>query len=225
MPGFLRPDHIGIPSYQAIVHDLLRDSSNDVALVAAELLVTHRLPAPVPLRTINPAAQEALRDVGRIGRVQTAYCPIRAKMTRVLGFGLSPVRWTSIFDRRTYRLMIPRVSVWASYATTDSTAWVVMTDTIDDILLDALHKHDTSLGGYVLGNIGAALQSTTSRLAVKYPRLHAAASKVHGLRLAADLAHPVTRSTNAPTRRIPYDEMKKLKHPLAAAYLELWSKW
>src|SRR5262249_49902402 len=29
VPGFLQPAHIGEPSYQAIVHDLLRDPAND----------------------------------------------------------------------------------------------------------------------------------------------------------------------------------------------------
>jgi urate oxidase len=120
--------------------------------------------------------------------------------------------------------MITRVAVWASYSETDATAWVVLTDTINDIILAALHKHDTSIGSYTLGNIGSALQ-LTSRFAQKYPRLYAATDQIHGLRLAADLAHPVTRSTNLPTSRIPWKEMKKLKPKLAGAYLELWTKW
>lgn len=222
--GFIRPDHIGSPSFQALIHEAIRDASNDVGLVAAELLVTHRLDTPAPLRTVNIAAQESLRAVGRIGRIRSGYCPIRAKMIAVLGQDVAPINWKAILDSRTYRLMIPRASVWASYAATDATAWVVMTDTINDILLDSLHKHDTTLGGYMLGNLGGALQPT-SRLARAYPKLFRVAQRVHGLRLAADLAHPVTRSTSAPTRRIPYRTMTKLLRPLAAGFVELWTRW
>jgi retron-type reverse transcriptase len=224
LPGFLQPGHIGAPSYQALVQDLLCDESNDVALVGAELVVTHRLPVPRPMTGVNVAAQQLFRDVGKIGRINATYCPIRAKVTKVLGSVSSAVSWKTVLDRKTYRLMVPRISVWESYATTDSTAWVVMTDTINDILVDALHKHDPTLGGYTLGNIGGALRAT-SRFAQKYPKLYAVADRIHQLRLNADLAHPVTRSTNAPTRRIPSRDAKKLRAPLAAAYLELWTKW
>jgi hypothetical protein len=223
-PGFLRPDHIGVPSYEAIIHDLLRDEASGPALVGAELLVTHRLAVPRPMRDVNPAAQRTLLAVGKIGRVQHATCPIRTRVVRTLGAKMRPVVWTKIFDARTYRLMITRVAVWASYATTDSTAWVVLTDTMNDILLDALHKHDSAIGSYSLGNIGSAMQPT-SRLAKKYPKLYAIIDRVHDLRLGADLAHPVTRSTNAPTSRIPFREMRKLLRPLEAGYLELWQHW
>jgi hypothetical protein len=224
VPGFLQPEHIGIPSYQTIIHDLLRDEANDPALVAAELLVTHRLDVPRPIKTINPAAQQAMRSVGKIGRVQIGSCPIQTMMVRTLGPSVRPITWTAIFGEPIYRQVIPRVSVWASYATTDSTAWVVLTDTINDILLDALHRHDASLGRYNLGKLGSAMQAT-SRLALTYPKLYAVVARIHSLRLRADLAHPVTRSTNAPTRRIPFREMGRLLKPLTAGYLELWGRW
>ncbi len=223
-PAFLQPDHIGVPSFQAIVHDLMKDESNDVALVAAELLVTHRLEVPRPLTGVNYAAQQALRLTGKIGRVLATACPIQDKIVATLGPDLRRVSWKTILDAKTYRLMIPRVSVWSSYATTDSTAWIVLTDTINDILLNALYKHDVTLGGYALGNIGSALQPT-SRLAIKYPRLYRIIDRVHTLRLEADLSHPVTRSTNSPTRRIPFRVMKKQLRPLATGYLELWDQW
>lgn len=223
-PGFLRPEHIGTPSFEAIVHQLLHDESNDVALVAAELLITHRLAVPHPLRGVNAAAQRTLQVVGKIGRVQQTTCPIRSKMVQTLGAGLRPIVWTKVFDPKTYAAMTTRVSVWSSYAKTDSTAWVVLTDTMNDILLNALFIHDGTIGGYNIGHIGSALRPG-SRFAAKYPKLYRVANHVHGLRLAADLAHPVTRSTNAPTSRIPFRDMRKLIRPLGAGYLELWQQW
>jgi hypothetical protein len=212
VPGFLQPDHIGLPSYQAIVQELVCDDDVDPSLV------------PKPVKDINPAAQRTLRAVGKLGRVSSNVCPIRARMVRTLGAPMSTVVWREVFDAKTYRLMIPRAAVWASYATSDPTAFVVLTDTINDIVLDALHKHDRSIGTYVLGKIGSALQPT-SRFAKKYPKLFRIVERVHELRLSADLAHPVTRSTNAPTRRVAFRDMKRLLAPLRAGYLELWQQW
>jgi hypothetical protein len=223
-PGFLRPEHIGTPSFEAIIQHLLQDESNDVALVAAELLITHRLAVPRPIRNMNDAAQRTLRAVGKIGRVQQAACPIRTKMIQTLGAGLRPIVWTKVFDAKTYAAMTTRVSVWSSYAKTDATAWVLLTDTINDILLNAVFRHDGAIGSYSLGHIGSALQAG-SRFALRYPRLFRVVNQIHRLRLDADLSHPVTRSTNSPTRRIPYSDMRRLMRPLGEGYLEFWQKW
>lgn len=224
VPGFLKPEHIGPPSYQAIVHELIRDEANDPAIVGAELLITHRLPLPRPFGKVNPAAQITLHAVGRIGKIRKGVCPIRTRMVRTLGPALGVVDWTQVFTGSTYRVMVTRVATWATYATTDATAFVVLTDTINDVTLDALFRHDGTIGTYTLGKIGSALQPT-SRFAKHYPKLFRIADRVHQMRLGADLAHPVTRSTNAPTRRIAYRDMRRLLAPLAAGYVELGQNW
>lgn len=224
VPGFLRPEHIGQPSYEAIVHDLLRDDANDPAIVGAELLITHRLPLPRPIGKINPAAQATLYSVGRIGQIRKGVCPIRARMVRTLGASLRTVDWTQIFAGSSYRVMVTRVATWATYATADATAFVVLTDTINDMILDSLFRHDGTIGAYTLGKMGSALQST-SRFAIHYPKFFRIVDRIHQMRLGADLTHPVTRSTNAPTRRIAYRDMRRQLAPLAAGYSEIWQKW
>jgi hypothetical protein len=224
LPGFLHPDHIGLPSYETIITDLMRDEAVDPALVGVELFVTHKLAVPRAVSSFNPAAQLTLREVGKIGRIRTKACPIRAKMIKTLSPKIGVVNWRKVFDARTYQLMIHRVSVWSSYANTDSTAWIVLTDTINDILLNALFGHDPTVGSYRLGKIGSVLQPT-SRFAQQYPRLYKVVREVHEMRLRADLAHPVTRTTNSPTHRIPYREMRRLLRPLEVGYIELWEKW
>jgi hypothetical protein len=222
--GFLQPDHIGPPSFAALIHEMIFDDSNDVALIAAELLITHKLSVPQPIRTINTAAQRTLREVGKIGRVQTTACPIRAKMVDTLGEEVRPIVWKRVLDAKAYTAMRTRVAVWSSYVRSDATAWVVLTDTMNDILLNALFAHDTTIGGYSLGNIGGALQAQ-SRFAQKYPRLYRIVDRIHQLRLAADLAHPITRSTNIPTHRIAFRDMRRLIGPLATGYAEMWQAW
>ncbi|GLC25775.1 hypothetical protein rosag_22880 [Roseisolibacter agri] len=216
---------IGHSAFDAVVQQSIRDSVADVALVGVELLLTHKLAYQPPLKSIHPAAQLVLRRAGRIGRVSTTHCAITRAMTDVLGRGVTHVRWRRIFDAKSYRLMLPRVAVWRAYSTTDPTAWVSLTDTVNEIVLSALFGHDPSIGVYTIGKIGSVLGSPNSRFARKYPLMYQAAEAFHELRLQADLVHPVTKATQRPTRRIRYKEMKPLKRLLADGYSELWLKW
>jgi hypothetical protein len=121
--------------------------------------------------------------------------------------------------------MLRKFVQWRAYATTDPTAWIALTDTINDVLIDSVFRHDGAIGGYTLGNIGSALGSPTSRFAQKYPSLFTAADRFHQLRLEADISHSVTRATNRPTRRIRFAELRPLKPQLAKAYVDLWAAW
>ncbi len=220
----VREDLVGRPSFQSVIHEAMRDSVADVALAATEVCVRSRLPLPRPATGVHALAQVALRAVGRIGTLPHGKCPIASAVSSVLGAHTATISWRTIFDRRTYRHMIPRMSVWRAYALSDPTAWVALTDTVDDILLAAAFSHVPGLGAYAIGNIGSVLQPT-GRLATQFPKLYEAVAQIHALRLEADLAHPVTRRTNRPPRRIRYAETGRLKQLLAAGYRELWDGW
>jgi hypothetical protein len=202
----------------------MRDNSADAALVATELCVRMRLANPKPMAGIHALAQVALKRTGRIGRVAKGRSPVSEHVTAVLGPRAGSIGWRQIFDPKTYRFLVARVAVWRAYAGTDPTAWVAISDTIDDIILNSLFAHDTGLGQYHLGSIGSVLNKG-SRFARKYPALFQAVNTIHVLRLEADLAHPVTRATQMPTRRIRYRELAGLQRKLAAGFIELWTKW
>ena len=216
---------IGPPSTEHLLNRLLRDESSNVAVVAAEALLTNRAGLSRPYHDVNEAAQWALRRAGVIGQTRIASCPINAILVSVLGVQLRPVRLRRILPAKTYWLLTRRFAVWEAYAATDATAWVALSDTINDILLDALFRHDASIGGYSLGNIGSVIHSSGSAFAQRYPRMRAAALKFHELRLEADIIHPRTRSTHRPTRRIRFRELPRLRRELAAGFLEYWQKW
>lgn len=220
----IRRDIIGEPSYEALLNTLLRDSSVDVAIVAADLLISESLSIKRPVRKINTVAQLLLRETGIIGRVQAATDPIQDIVADVIGSKANSIEWRKIFGEA-YRIMQPRFVRWRGYAASDATAWVNLTNTINDHILSKLFQHDPTIGTYELGKIGSCLNSPTSRLANKYPLLFAGCVEINNMRGQSDLSHPITRKTSKPTSYIDFNELPKLKGKLLKGYLEIWNKW
>ncbi|MEM4726618.1 MAG: RNA-directed DNA polymerase [Nitrososphaerales archaeon] len=214
----IKSDHIGSPSLESILNDLMRDKSPDVALVASEALIRTSLVVQKPVRNIQKLAQYSLRKAGLIGRVVSATCPISEAMKEVLGPRVSPIEWHKIFSpKRVYERVVRHVSSWQAYSTTDSTAWVNLTDVINDAILEALFAHDANIGAYQLGNIGGVL-NPWSRFAKAYPKLYIAVASAHRLRSESQLTHPVNRKTQKVTRPIQFKETEKLKHGFNADF-------
>ena len=174
----------GRPGLETLCNGLIRDEFLDVSVVAAETMLSHSFVVSGPLGTVHPAAQRILRSAGVIGRVSTKSCYINAAVVELLGPQLRPIEWRQVLSARgLYKSMLPRFAQWRAYINTDPTAWVALTDTINDVLLDCLFRRDGGIGTYNLGSIGSALSSPTSRLANAYPSVHKAAAKFHELRL------------------------------------------
>jgi hypothetical protein len=215
---------VGPPSLAFITNALARDPVADVSLVAAERLIVGRLAISRPMTDIHECAQLALRRAGRIPRAGNKTCPVRRAATVVLGVPVKDIQWRSMLPNKPYRSLISRMAVWRAYAPSDPTAWISLSDTINDILTDALFTHDPSIGKYTLGSLGSVL-SPGSKFAAKYPLFYAAASLFHKLRLTADLVHPITKSTRQPTRRIRFQEIRQPQRTLALGWQEVWQKW
>ena len=148
-------------------------------------------------------------------------CPLSEFMKNVLDISIATIDWKRFLGRN-YNDLIPKFSRWRAYSDTDPTAWVNITDTINDIILDNLFRHDSiNIGTYLLGNIGSVLNSR-SRFGARYPLLFNIVKEIHSLRLESDLSHPIVRATHKPTRWISYKEMEKLKPKIRDGYLEMW---
>jgi retron-type reverse transcriptase len=216
---------IGRPSYQALIQAALCDPVADVSLVAAEKCVIGRLAPPVPLSKVHDAGQEVLRAARLIGRRARRRCVIAPLVATVIGPQMASCDWQRVLDAQTYHRVSTRFAVWRGYADTDVTAWVALTDTVNDILLSCLFPHDGTIGGYAIGTIGGVVRSSTSRFAKKYPLLWKACSVLHDLRLQSDITHPVVRTNGKPTRRIFFREKPALVKALGAGWTELHAKW
>lgn len=220
----IRKDIIGDPSYEALINNLLRDKVVDVALVAAEALISSNSTVRKPSKNIHKTAQTSLKHSGLIRRVSSLHCSVSSIILEVLGDRLKDINWRRIITKPRYKDFLRNVVRWRGYIATDATAWVNITDTMNDVILFSLYSHDSTIGSYNLGRIGSVLNST-GRLATNYPMMFMAVKTIHDKRLYTDLSHPIHKSTGKPTRYIEFKEIKPLKKLLVSGYLEMWQKW
>jgi hypothetical protein len=222
--SFLREDLIGKPSYETLINKMLRDTdASDVCMVASDCCIEYGLTLHKPVKDINKLAQISLKKAGFLGKVSANDYFIRDSMVSVLGSKTKLIDWKKILGNR-YKELLPKIVRWRGYVHTDPTAWVNITDTINDSLLDILFIHDGTIGKYQHGTIGGVL-STRSKFSQKYPDLFTAVKDIHTKRLESDLSHSKVRSTGKPTKYIKYKELKPLIQDLVNGYIELWRNW
>lgn len=220
---YVDKDIWGEPNYELLINLLLRDRVLDVAIVAAELAISEEVHITKPVKGIHEKAQSALKQAGLIGKIYSSRCFIADAMKEVIAPPLAVINWRKVFGKG-YKKALPKVARWRGYSNTDASAWVNMTDIINDLLLNALFAHDSSIGNYKLGDIGSVL-NPHSRLAKKYPLLFDVADKVHKMRLESDLSHPVTKRTGRVTQPIEFKDLPQIKRDLGNGYMEMWGKW
>ena len=217
----MEPDLLTYVVFSDLIQRLLRDDVEDVAIVAAERVITDGLTVHKPISQIHRLAQFALKDAGIIGKVVDDSCPVSDIMADVLGSDIKTYKWKRFFTVH-YDQILRHMIRWRGYVETDATAWVNLTDTINDIVLDELHRLDASLGGYQFGNIGSVLQPT-GRLARKYPFFFSAVQRIHNLRYKSHLSHPIEARTGLATGHIRYQKIKPCLPLLREGFLEIGS--
>ena len=220
---FLREDLIGKPSYETLMNKLLRDDIRDVAVVASDYCIKNNIQLHKPTRNINRYAQFPLKEAGLIGKISANECFIQDVVAEILGYNTRNIDWKKLTKKK-YKEFRPKFVRWRGYTQTDPTAWVNITDTINDSILDILFPHDGTIGEYEHGRIGSVLNSG-SKFARKYPMLFMAVCKIHEKRLESDLSHPKVKNTGKLTHYIKFKELKPLFRVLSAGYAEMWRKW
>lgn len=221
---YLDKEDWGEENFIALINNLLQDKSFDVALVASDITIDEAIPI-TPSIKIHPQAQILLKKAGVIGRRRTTLCLVSEFMNQSLSNAVVAINWRTVLGGK-YNMFLSKVVRWSGYERSDASAWINLTDTLNDILLDSLCTHDGTIGTYQLGgNIGGFISSNTSRFARKYPAFQKCVKEVHNKRLMSDLSHPIVRSTNKSTRPIKHREIKPIKQLLVAGYLELGNNW
>jgi len=215
--------HLGRPSYESLVNQLLTDASTDVGLVAAEALSVNALGISVSVGKINPVVQLALKAMGYIRVRRGGLCALSMAMGQMLGPGVKMIDWKSLFGNH-YKYNIGKAVRLRAYSEGDATAWVNLLDTFHDDLLDSLFAQEAgALGTYVHGNLGGVFSGPNCRFCKKYPLTYRTFGEIHKKRLESILSHSVTRSTGKRTRFIEYEYIDKTKPKLAMAYSEIWA--
>lgn len=199
----------------------IRDEIGDVSLSAAASLAQLGLDVRRPLRDLNLTAARALRQLGIISRLPRGVDGVERSVSQLIGRPTG-VNWRSVF-RKVYKQAEKQAVFCRALADTDITAFVNATDVFNDLLLDRLYRHDSTLGHYTLGNIGSIL--TSVRLRTNYPAIFALVDEIHERRLLSNLSHSVARRTGKPTGRIKYKYRNTATRLMRAAFTELARSW
>lgn len=179
----------------------MRSKHADVALSAAWLCGMHGIAPSKPTKDIHPLAKLMLKELGLMRRGDSSVCGIRLAISEMTGHDI-PVRWKKFFGK-SYKRAEAQITTCKGYFKTDPSAWANAIDVFNDLWLDALHRHETTLGGYTLGRSGSTLDNPV-RLKSAYPAIANMAMKFHEKRLESDLSHAEVRKTKKATKPIKF---------------------
>ena len=203
---------------QNIVDVGIRDDAEDVARASAwkAFLIGSRLAGQ--RNEWNPSGEILLREVGMIQRARAGHCGITNSFTK-LDARIPRLNWRRLFGNRYAQAERQAVETVAASGVNIS-GFVNLLDVFNDLLLFAVFNTDGTIGGYNLGGIGSALNST-SRFARKFPATFALASAVHDLRYGSMYSHPLVKNTGKPTGKISYKFLSNAKRLMRSSFAEL----
>lgn len=219
-------DLIDINLLVKLVNEKIQDESNDVACIAALIIVKRNLPLTKPLPIINSRAAMVLKETGLIAIMPSSsnWCSIDTYFNYWLNNSVLGIDWKTIFGTR-YDDAKSFALICRLKAGTDTSAWVNAMDVFNDLLLDVLHKHDNTLGTYIVGNMGGTIYGG-ARLKAKYPKIFTMTESIHKKRSESPLSHTYSKTTGKVTKPIQHryytHEGKRL---VKEAFKELASKW
>ena len=203
------------------LNSAIRDKNHDIALAGAwEILITGQA-VDRPISDLNPLAKIILKEAGIVRRADTQVCGIRMAIHEMTGDDI-PVAWKKVFGKN-YKRAEAQIVASKGYFKTSPSAWVNSMDGFNDWLLHALHKGDSSLGGYQFGKVGSVLDKNA--LKVAYPKVLKLCQEIHSRRYESHLSHALQKKSRRPTRAIPYKWLKVGAKHLVNASRELEGKF
>lgn len=216
--------HFGMPWFEVskprrdrLLNTSIRSPHADVAITASWLAVLVDSDIQKPIRDIHPLAKIILREGGKIRQGSGHVCGIRMAIGEMTGIDVD-INWRKFFGK-SYSQAETKIVACKGYYKTNPTAWVNMLDVFNDLLFDTLFKRDGTIGARQLGNFGGVTHN--ARFKAKFPKTHNYAVIIHDKRLESELSHAVVKSTNAPTKRIPFRWLKSGRKTLLAMVTEL----
>lgn len=222
---YANTEYISKASYIELLKDGLVNDSLEVGIIAAHEII--KLESQVTIKNIeklHPIIKNILIEAKIINGTKGARSEIGTYIELICKKKIGYFSWNNVFKpAKTHREVERRLVRAYAYSQTDISAFVNILDVIDEFILEALYKHDVTLGQYTLGKIGSVLNSP--KLEKKYPCIYTLCSEVHNKRLECDLSHPLTKKTQKFTKPIPYKYINKLRKLLFNAVNELISKW
>jgi len=220
----LSPDYMGEPSYEGVLNSLMCMTAEGPAISAAYLLLMRDLSRTAHAKRLNHYASAGLVEFGFIKSRNRRPSIAGDCFNEIVGRPLPDFDWKKAFGRQ-HRALEKQLIRARGYGRTDPTAFVLSLDVGLDILVHILALQDGKIGTCELGRMASFIESPTSRFAKKYPELRNACVTTHSLRLEADLAHPVSRRSKLPTRKLKHSDLRPLRPVVERGLREFIRSW
>lgn len=220
---FVDLEFIGEPSYVELNKILLTDKCADISLMAVHEIIKNNCKIGSSYSSINYIGQKALKFAGIITRSSRRPSLVGDLLNFICNKKLPKADWKKIFGKEHDTAENKIVRAYA-YVQNDMSAFVNIIDSFNDFLLSKLYLHDTTLGTYNLGKIGAVTNNKGTRLEMQYPDLFLLCREIHSKRLECDLSHPIIKNTKKYTKPIEYKYIYKVRKILYDGYKEIIEK-
>ncbi len=205
----------GKATYADLINRLLRVKSGEVSRIAALRLLQGLVSLTTPYGDIEITAKQTLKTVGVI---RSAGQP-ESRINQILAYILKRVEnayeWKKLFGKSHRHAELMTISLKKNYET-NIDAFIVALDSYCDKVTETVWTRLKNGKKYPL--YGHAIKDAT--LGAALPDTMAAFLKLHDLRLQSATAHPRTKKTGKPTRRLKHRDFYALRPYLINAFNE-----
>ena len=212
----LTPDLFGTPTYADFVNRKMRDSTSEVARIAAGRLIDGNLKLVKPYGTVETTAKHGLKAARIIRSVGQPGSRINEILAYILRRNETDYDWKTFFGERHAHAERMILSLKRNFET-NIDAFIVQFDSWGDELFFHVYKRLRPLVNYT--TYGAAL--TDNSILPNFPNSMPTLLKFHHLRLESITAHPRIKRSGTATRRLKHRDFYAIRNDLVLAFDEL----
>ena len=206
----------GAPTYADFINRCMRTPEAEVARIAASRLLQDRVRLTNPYGNVETTAKQMLKASKVIRAVGQPVSRINEILGYIIGRKETAYDWKKFFgsDHRHAELMMIFLK---RNRESNIDAFLVQLDSFCDFLNAEIYRRLKP--GKNCPNFGHAIKDAA--LTGVLPDTMACFAKLHGLRLESATAHPKTKKTGKPTRRLKHRDFRKIKPDLIKVFDEL----
>jgi hypothetical protein len=204
----------GTATYEDLLNRCLR-TEGEVSCVAAARLLQDGVKLFKPYGDVAGIGKRTLKAAGRIRSVGQPASLLNGVLAYILARPQTPYDWKRFFGRNHRHAELMMIFLKRNRES-NIDAFLVQLDSFCDFLTAELYRRLKPGKGYPA--YGHAVKDAV--LGAKLPQMMRVLKRLHEVRLESATAHPKTKSTGKPTRRLKHRDFYRLRRDLILAFDE-----
>lgn len=208
-------DQFGKASYADFLNRQMRRSESEVARTATARLIQDRLVLVRPYGDVEITGKQMLKAAKVVKAVGQPDSRINEILGYILKRRLTTYDWKKLFGSNHAHAEHMAIIIKRNRES-NIDAFLVQLDSFFDLLIRQIYSRFKP--GRVCPTYGAVLRDPT--LIAAFPNLFPTLLRLHDLRLESITAHPMTKTTGKPTRRLKHRDYEMIRKDLVASLQE-----